>query len=238
MTKLSTTSRVPKRDLKAFLRQLPQFFSGRKIDAKGSQYTRIFLAAFTQNLFQSIHAAYLVKSRGQSDELGNQWKPLAPSTIRRKLASQARRGPITYDFLTTKQTGLWKRLRSTYSRQLVAKGMGLRDADHKARRMAWKRLRDTPTGQSSTVPIGIETTALITSLQPGSRVGGRYYPAPKQIYRPTRSGVRIGSEVKHAPHFHKRRRIWPAARRMRPWLNRAARAGLSAITTQLSKDVS
>jgi hypothetical protein len=238
MPKVTINSRIPKRELVAFLRNLPAYFSGRTTHTKASQYRRLFLSAFTENLYGSIYSAYVIKSRGEADELGNEWKPLAESTIRRKLAKMNRRGPMEFDFLTKRQTGLWKKYRQTLRVQLQSTGrLKARDADAKARKLAWWKLRQTKSGSGLQVPIGIDTGELITSIKPGSRVGARYYPAHGQVYQETPTGVRIGTNVEHASHFHRRRRIWPAPKKMRPWLNRAAKAGIAALQAQLAKDV-
>jgi hypothetical protein len=61
------------------------YIDGSLPDVHGVQ--RVFYGHLAHEMFKRIHESYRVRSEGGTDELGNKFKPLAPSTIRgRKLS--------------------------------------------------------------------------------------------------------------------------------------------------------
>lgn len=79
---------------------------------------KAFWSALASYLFHKIHEAYVIKSHGGTDELGNSWPPLAESTLKtskkrtgrlKKLSDNERRGlrrkgtSISDDYLSTKK---------------------------------------------------------------------------------------------------------------------------------------
>lgn len=76
--------RLPLREVKRRFAALPAILSGQARDPHGLK--RYFHAVLARFLYQKIHAAYRVKALGGSDELGNSWRPLAKSTIKRRLS--------------------------------------------------------------------------------------------------------------------------------------------------------
>ncbi len=68
--------------LKELTKNIGGYISGRKLDEHG--IGRVFWNTLASYLFQKIYEAYVVKSHGGTDELGNAWEPLAESTVRMK----------------------------------------------------------------------------------------------------------------------------------------------------------
>ena len=63
--------------MRRVLRQLGRELSG----AKRTKLTNVFKANLTAEIFREETKAFLAKSTGGTDEFGNRWKPLAPSTV-------------------------------------------------------------------------------------------------------------------------------------------------------------
>lgn len=79
---MATRIQVKRSDIariKDITRSIGGYISGRKTDDYG--IGRVFWNTLTSYLFQKIYEAYVIKSYGGSDELGNTWEPLAESTI-------------------------------------------------------------------------------------------------------------------------------------------------------------
>lgn len=62
--------------------KLPAILVGKAEDPDGLRQT--FIAAFTHRLLEKISEAYLDKSAGGADELGNKWLPLSERYAKRK----------------------------------------------------------------------------------------------------------------------------------------------------------
>lgn len=93
VTTVSIKTRLSRGKVSGFFRGLPAILSGHAPDPHGIRDT--FLAAFIKSMFQSIHTAYVAKSKGGTDDLGNSWKELKPSTVRyRQLDRTQARYPL------------------------------------------------------------------------------------------------------------------------------------------------
>lgn len=92
------------------------YVAGKVPDEHG--VAKAFWSALASYLFHKIHEAYVIKSFGGTDELGNSWPPLAEATIRsskprqgrlKKLSDNERRGlrrkgtSISDDYMKTKK---------------------------------------------------------------------------------------------------------------------------------------
>lgn len=99
----TTTIRVKlsRQRVKRVLRLLPRLLSGRVPDPTGRVIDLQIALGFA--LLQLFQEAYKVKARGGIDEAGDEWKPLAPSTIARRLRRGRRPGDIQ------KLRELWER---------------------------------------------------------------------------------------------------------------------------------
>lgn len=167
----------------------------RRIDE--DRVRQMFISVFTHTLIEQIHEGFMAKSvPGGTDDLGLSWKPLAESTIKRKLK---------------KRNDIQRELK----RELAKYDMTPQQREEKAFVLA-----------SQMVPIGIDTGELEAACRPGRLTKFTYIPPENQDVEIDQRGLRIVIDVDHAPHFHRKRRIWPSVNRMQPWI-RAAMAEAS-----------
>jgi hypothetical protein len=82
MSQKITIKRSELQRIKEITRSVGAYISGRKSDDYG--IGRVFWNTLTINLFQRIYKAYVEKSYGAADDLGNTWPALAESTIQMK----------------------------------------------------------------------------------------------------------------------------------------------------------
>lgn len=82
-------TRATKAQVMSALNEIPKIVAGKTSDAKGLK--EHFYGVYARHLFRKIHKAFLAKSKGGSDELGNSWKPLTDTTIRRRTTSRSRK---------------------------------------------------------------------------------------------------------------------------------------------------
>lgn len=64
------------------LRNLPAILAGKAKDPDGLR--RVFVTAFVHSIMTSVQAAFLAKSAGGTDDLGNEWEPLSASRLKQK----------------------------------------------------------------------------------------------------------------------------------------------------------
>ena len=231
--RLTTTVRRSSRQaVLDLLRSLPAQLTGKVPDP--DQLQKTFLSHFTRSLFQSIHVAFLAKSRGGRDNLGNAWKPLAPSTIKRKQKSRRAKSPHPHDPMSTTQRRTWSTSYNRTLRKLAGTPMSSSEKKLRAREVAWNQLKYGKAGLSR-VPVGIDTGRLEASLRPGHVAGQTTYkPANSEQHVELSEGkLTLGTNVPHASYFHRVRRIYPSIRKIRPWTTTAARAGRDAVLRRL-----
>lgn len=82
-TTISIKTRLSRLKVAGFFRELPAILSGTAPDPHGVR--NAFLGAFCRSMFQSISKAYVAKSKGGADDLGNTWNPLKPKSIAYRL---------------------------------------------------------------------------------------------------------------------------------------------------------
>jgi|LakMenE01Jun11ns_1017448.scaffolds.fasta_scaffold9487815_2 hypothetical protein len=102
--------------LNEMLVNIGNYVAGKIPDEHG--IAKAFWSALASYLFHKIHEAYIIKSHGGTDELGNSWPPLAERTIKtspqrkgnlKRLSDNERRRlrrkgtSISDDYLTTKK---------------------------------------------------------------------------------------------------------------------------------------
>lgn len=197
----------------------------RKITSGGDQQlAEVALLPGAVALLSKIQQAFIVKSRGGTDEAGITWAPLQRSTIARRrigpgdlLAIGVKGTKIpknrTRGLLTAGQDLQWRKIFGSRLANFLARGMPIGEAKARAAQIAWSILK---AGGAKTklevlggrqVDIGRDTNSLFRSLTPG--IEGE--PAePDQVREVGPGRITVGSNVPHAKHFHKRRRLWPA----------------------------
>ncbi len=238
--------RTTSAEVHRIIAQLPAMASGRIPGPPGlveQLQVRIGLAALG-----NIKNAFLIKSRGGTDETGERWPPLSPTTIaysRRhpRVPSKRQRAAFRPSFaLTPTQREQWW---STYRRYL---GRYNGDKTHAAR-AAWAVLKASGVRTlldmygDTAVDILRDTGLLFNSLTPGCDPAvARPVPpqVEEQVFQVLPGEVIIGTSRKWAwTHHHgipgklPQRRLWPAPARWTPswWetITEQASAGLEEI---------
>ncbi len=212
-----------------------------------------------------IMRAFIEKSRGGTDEAGDSWKPLKPTTIaygrrhRKKPGNPRTQGPVfsrakrlpwipkkqiragfapSYA-LTAKQRDRWW--------QVYSQGLAMfRGNKGSAARRAWAILKregaTTLIAEYGNAKVDIlrDTGLLLNSLSPGTS-------SSNQVFRVLPGEVIVGTNRKHAGTHHRgnpsrglpQRRLWPDPKRWPSswWLDilEQARQGLIDIAIQLIK---
>lgn len=191
-----------------------------------------------------IKAAFVVKARGGTDEAGDRWQPLAPSTIvnrmrRKRTAAQKRRPVHPSQALNSRQQARWW---DVYRRGLaIYKG----NKAHAAAR-AWLILRAEGAVTlfdkyaNSQVEILRDTGILLNSLSPG-------VTSAEQIFKVGPGEVIVGTNRVGASWHHEgkencpQRRLWPEPDRWpsRWWddILEQGRMGLIDVTIQLIRSL-
>lgn len=78
-----TIKRAELKRIRQMIKSIGGYISGRLHDEYG--IGRTFWNTLTVYLFQKIHEAYIIKSYGGADELGNSWAELKDSTVEQKI---------------------------------------------------------------------------------------------------------------------------------------------------------
>lgn len=151
-----------------------------------------------------VHRAFLIKSRGGTDECGDRWKPLARSTVLKRLRKKnpTRESDRPSSALSPMQREKWW----GYYRGALAKykDKGI------AAKVAWKQLGGGGHYDkygSTSLGILLDTEELLRSLQPGG--------SKSQVFRISPGEVKVGTNRKGALANHKgggnllQRRLWP-----------------------------
>lgn len=164
------------------------------------------------------HTAFIAKAQGGVDEFGNRWKPLHPSTVRRK-----QRQSMAQD---VDRRRAWGQRRGQLVSQLIAGGMSSADAKVKANSLMWQGSTSAAGGQ----PINIDTTRLEASLDPARE------DHVDQV-RDTSSGVRVGTRRPRAKHINRQRRFQPTKREAAVWVRRGADIVRNMIKYEIASKV-
>lgn len=243
-TNLTVRARIPLGSISKLITDLPSIINGRKPDK--FRIRDAFWAAFTREWFILLHKSFSRKSDGQSDEFGQLWKPLAKSTIAQRKVGRAEKkaagikGKRTRGLLTPSQDKQWKGIFASTFRKLAPR-IGEAAAKAEAGKLAWAIMKSRGAQTklevfgNRKVPIGIDTGEMEKSLKPGSVQGTRYRPPKGQVARMEGSRMVLGTNVEHAPRFHKVRRLWPNVNRLSIWSTRAVDAGTRAVAERLAR---
>lgn len=247
-TRYTFTVRTPRgaKDVKSIVSKIPGYLSGRLPDVAG--IGRAFKLQYAAHLFEKIHIGFMQKSTGRADELGNRWKPLAPSTIEAKLSTIRKHGPKRRSKEGKQLTLTQKKIYDTVYAHNVKKLtllMGEKAARQKAGRIARMTVAKQESkklaglGYRGLVPILIATGRLERSLRMGTLNSNSYYAPLGQFVRPRRSGVELGSSDPNAGYMHNgtrtvpARKLWPA--QMKPWHTYAATEATKSIAETLKR---
>jgi hypothetical protein len=168
-----------------------------------------------------IKQAFVVKSKGGTDDCGLSWPPLKKTTIaysRRHpgVPKSAQRAAFSPSWmLTDKQRDKWWSLYRT--------GLARFKGDKsRAAKLAWKIIKDeggkTLIGTYGNTPVLIlrDLGLLLNSLSPGIETGSASVaPVPNQIFEVRSGSVIVGTNRKHAASHHNgipgrlpQRRLW------------------------------
>ena len=219
-----------KRDIKAYVRQLPAILTGRASDPQG--LGRMFKTLFAVNLFERISRAYAVKASGGTDDLGDKWAPLKRETIAQRPVGRAEKkalgitGRRERGLLTPAENQRWKGIFASVFRRLAPR-VGEDEAKKIAARMAWAILKREGAMTKLSVLGGRNVLILrnkdriFRSLSVGTFLFAgngamNYRPGPDQILEIEGGSLVMGSRVPYSGHVHKRRRLWP--RSIRKWI--------------------
>jgi hypothetical protein len=179
-------------------------------DITGKNYNnplqRQFVAHFYHEFYTLWNRSYKAKSLGGTDEFGNRWAPLSSRT-------SGGMGP--------KRKKIWSQ-QFNQALGTFQPIMGRKDAVLKARRVAW----DYVTQRT----IGIDKGDLIESTEPQQVIKDHYQPAKGQLADLTGKTISVGSTVKHAKHFNRKRPLFPSAHHVNGWVRKSVRNALKEIT--------
>lgn len=175
---------------------------------------RELAGSIAKDVFGENRRQFLKKSRAGADDFGETWKPLADSTVRRKLAKQ--KGKVT--------AGQNRRFKSLQERNRKrAAALGLRIVE------AMKQADAAALAGAGIVPINIETRRLIKSITPGGGDGLSYRKPREQVFRLQRRTITLGSSVEYTKYVQKARRIMMTAKEARGTIAKATSRSLPAI---------
>lgn len=155
-------------------------------------------------LLSKIRAAFIIKSRGGTDEAGERWAPLAPATIAARASRDRGRGSRA-----SKRRSARPSLETL--RKEIIKGKGSRGGKRGKQYVMTKAnsiLFDKYGGKSRT-DILVDTGELLESLSPDIKSASR-------VFRDAPGSVTIGTSRKWAASHHygvpgkiPQRRLWP-----------------------------
>lgn len=182
----------------------------------------IYVSHFYQKMMEKINKSFWDRSKeGNTDELGNWWKPLHPNTHRYKPPTPQESGIYKLNnrfnrgLLSPGQRAKWNRI---YKKEYTRLTTGLRGQHHAAKRKAeaaaWASIgtrgytRRGDEGQRIT-PINIRTGRLVASTRPGTIANNQYYPPHDQSIHLRVNGLKLKLDVPYAKEVDKVRKIIP-----------------------------
>jgi len=201
------------------------------------------------NLFSKIEEAFIDKSKGGSDELGNYWKPLDPKTIaarpltekeEKRFKDRSEKG-----LLTPGELRIWKGIfASQYAKH--RKSMNDGRAKYLAAKSAWAILKSkgakTRIGFLSRRKVLILRISdrLLKSVSAGTLSGNRYYKPQEQIFNNDDGTLLLGTSVEYAEHVNKARKIIPSKTAMirGGWVREALKKSAVGIAEVIATKVS
>lgn len=244
MPEVVVTTRPPE-DVFEIIDSLGDVLSGDKPDVHGIR--DVFWGSFSDSLMTSIHTAFIIKSQGGTDELGDKWPDLDPKT-KAYSRPEARRGLPLYrgkptkagnknrPTLTKEQDRQWRLI---YVRLLMRLRTQMDDAEatESAAKAAWNYVKAH--GATTILEYAKDRAVLLLqrsgrlerSLRPGTLLYGIYEPPDDQVFRVDQKGLTLGSSVEYASSVDKKRPLWPD--HIDPWIASAVEAGIQAVIEKL-----
>lgn len=235
-------TRLSAQQVKNLVRKIPGIINGSESDRYGLRPA--FTGTVAHHLYSKIFEAYMVKSRGQADELGLKWKPLSQATkiarlskphVKKKLGLSNR----TRGLLTSSQNKIWKKIYSEVISNLLKQGVDYKAARDVAAGAAWNHVKALGAVTRADVanqvffPIMINTGRLVASLSPSKSIGSRYRPKKDQIYHTPPGQIVLGTEVEYSDKAGKTRPLWPD--NIDQWVFEAVEKGVQAIQTRIAE---
>lgn len=205
MTQNTVHTRATIRGIETAINAIPQGVSG------GALGRDVMLRAGLA-LLGRIRRAFVVKARGGTDEAGERWAPLKPSTIaysrRGRTRTEKKRDARPSQALTKpQQTRWWAEYRRGLAMYRGDKGRAARRAWFILKAAGATTLFDKYAGRR--VEILRDTGLLLSSLSPGSG-------SAEQILRAERGAIIVGTNRRGAAAHHNgvpgrlpQRRLWP-----------------------------
>lgn len=242
-----------RQQLEAVIRRIPAYIANTTPDVYG--IGRNFKVIYGHALLTKVHQAYLIKSTGAADELGNRWKPLTRQTIAQRPIARGEIGKLglggrgqkafalrTRGLLTPAQDKRWRGIFASTFHRLMRKGESEGKAKILAAKIAWAILKSQGAQTklailgSRHVPIMIDTERLIDSLTPGTlSKDGTYNKPREQIFETKVGTIALGSKVPYYKYVSKTRPIFPSRNKMNKWHIFATQLARNSIITKLEE---
>lgn len=190
----------------------------------------IYKATLAREVMKRVNASFWARAKRGSDDLGNTWKPLAPSTHAYKPLSPIEKntyeidGNLTRGLLTPAQDKLWSTIFARTFQRLEKQGVGKVEAKKRAAERAWgvvkARGARTKIGLGRITDTNIRTGALVAATRPGTVTNNRYYPPKNQVIdiKP-RASVRIRFLIPYIKQVDAVRPVIPND--ISPWIREA-----------------
>lgn len=204
-------------DLFEVMRRLPRIMAGVEGDTSGA--AQAMQARVGVGLMSKIKQAFIVKSRGGTDEAGIKWPELKQATIaNRRPAPRKKRGERPIGLLTVKEDETWRKLFGQWYAIFRFKyQLGEAEAKERAAKVAWAKVKKDGAKTKlevyghRQVDILRDTGEMLRAITPG--VDGA--PPPEgQILRLPPGRVIVGISKKPWHHFGvpgrlPKRLLWP-----------------------------
>jgi hypothetical protein len=234
-------------------RDIPRYIDGTLRNDKHS-VRRVFWSTLGNELFGRIHDSYRIRSEGGTDDLGNSFKPLSPSTIASRPIGRGNLGGLG---LTKKQTGTsfkdrkrglltpaenakWKAIFSKVLTKLLLT-QSEDTAKMVAAKIAWATLKNqgarTKKEEFSDRDVLIMrvTDTIYNSLAPGKAGARTYRPPANQVFEIEGTTVTMGTDVPYA-HFHNNTRpVIPD--NIQPWIDESIDIAANAVMEHMQTEV-
>ena len=211
--------RIKGAKLQGLVKDLPKALSSGSKNPDIEKLRNAFWGHFAHAFYDEAHKAFLVKSKGGTDESGMKWKPLAEKTKKNRL-SQKKGGLGKLLSKRNKKTNpaTKKEKYKTSAFGRLAAVMGEKDA----KKMV----------SSGNVPILIRSGRLVESIKPAKISGNRYYKKKDQIFELAKGRVKLGSEV---PYADKQNAARPLFGNEGVFIERAMEKATKAMADQLKQ---
>lgn len=248
---MSTTiirAKLSRRDeVEWFIRQIPAILSGRIADRFGITNGLRMRMAFM--FFSLVKEAYIVKSRGGTDEAGIRWPPLSQAYLAYGRPVTGRNPPRAGGlapggndgFMTPADLLRWKRTYGIMLGRLVAAGVGFAEAKTRAAAGAWAQAKRAGVrtkwevfGRRTDVEILRDRGILFNSLSPGMLVENgpeaSYQATEGQIVENGTSSLTVGTSVSYARYHHfGKRPLWPRGELPESWWIQIIEVGMAGL---------